>query len=247
MRLGSLLLFAAAMFAQDDAGARIFRQTCAQGYCHGAGGTQGRAPKLIGRAYEPQAALKIIQDGVAGTGMPGFKERLSSAEVNAVLAYVVKISGGDMTKLPAAAGDAHAAAALPAGIQHGRDAFFDALRGVNRCGTCHALDGMGVAVGPNLATGAKYDAAAIQKGKPASIRQATVKGDSFPALLVERKPDAVRVYDLSVTPPPLRTFAPGEITFAPASGWSHASVIKGYSSADLDRVAAWLNWLNQQH
>ena len=177
--------------------------------------------------------------------MPGFKDRLSATEVNAVLAYVVKISGGDLAKLPAA-GAASASAALSTQAQRGRDAFFDALRGVNRCGTCHALDGMGVAIGPNLASGTRYDVAAIQKGKPAGVRQATVKGDSFPALLVERKPDAVRLYDLTVIPPPLRTFAPGEITFAPAVTWSHANVIKGYTAADLEAIAAWLDHLNSQ-
>lgn len=242
----AFFLFTTALLAQDETGARIFRQTCAQGYCHGSGGTQGRAPKLIGRAYDAQVALKIINDGVPNTGMPGFKDRLSSADVNNVLAYVVKISGGDMNKLPMTSSSI--AVALPNEIQAGRDAFFDALRGVNRCGTCHALDGQGVAIGPNLASGTKYDATAIQKGKPATIRQATVKGtvkgDSFPALLVDRKPNAVRVYDLTVIPPPLRTFAPADITFAPATSWSHANVIKGYSAADLDSIVLWLNWLN---
>lgn len=243
----SLFFFTTTLLAQTDldAGARIFRQTCAQGYCHGAGGTQGRAPKLLGRAYDAPVALKIISDGVANTGMPGFKERLSATDLNNVLAYVVKLSGGDMDRLPMTS--TALTVSMPAEIQKGRDVFFDALRGVNRCGTCHALDGLGIAIGPNLASGTKYDVAAIQKGKPATIRQATVKGDTFPALLVDRKPNAVRVYDLTVIPPPLRTFAPGDITFAPSTTWSHANVIKGYSAADLDSIVLWLNWLNTQH
>ena len=153
---------ATALFAQE--GASIFRQTCAQGYCHGAGGSQGRAPKLIGRAFDPTVALKIISDGVSGTGMPGFKDRLNATELNAVLDYVVKISGGDASKLPSAT-NTSVANNMPAAAQKGRELFFDAARGVNRCGTCHALDGMGVAIGPNLVSGTHYDAAAIRRGR----------------------------------------------------------------------------------
>jgi mono/diheme cytochrome c family protein len=240
-----LLLLASTLLAQDDAGARIFRQTCAQGYCHGAGGTQGRAPKLLGRAYEPAAALKIISDGVANTGMPGFKDRLNATELNAVLAYVVTISGGDASKLPAAAGAPGRAPALSAEAKQGRELFFDAVRGVNRCGTCHALDSLGIAIGPNLATGAKYDVAAIRKGKPATVRLATLKTESFPALVVERTAAALRLYDLSAMPPPLRTFTPAEVTLGPAPKWSHASVIGNYSENDLAAIAAWLDQLNR--
>jgi cytochrome c553 len=139
-----------------------------------------------------------------------------------------------------------AEAAMPAEARRGRELFFDAVRGVNRCGTCHALDGLGVAVGPNLASGAKYDVAAIQRGKPATVRQATVKGgESFPALLVERTDRVIRLYDLGTIPPPLRTLPVGDVTLGPATGWSHGNVIKNYSAADLAAVAAWLDHLNR--
>lgn len=245
MRWAFCFMVLPALLAQDEAGAKIFRQTCAQGYCHGAGGSQGRAPKLIGRAYEPAVALKIIREGVANTGMPGFRDRLSAQETNDVLAYVVRISGGDASQLPAAGAGASASAELPAEAKRGRALFFDADRGVNRCGTCHALDGMGIAVGPNLASGARYAAAAMRTGKPATVRQATVKGESFPALVVQRSASAVRVYDLGAIPPPLRTLAPGDVSFGPAAGWSHANVVKNYSDAELAAIASWLDHLNR--
>ena len=57
---------ATAMVAQQDPyedGAKVFKLTCAQGYCHGSGGTQGRAPKLIGQNYEAAAVRKIVESG----------------------------------------------------------------------------------------------------------------------------------------------------------------------------------------
>lgn len=239
----SLIALSAAALAawgQDfEKGAQVFRQTCAQGYCHGSGGTQGRAPKLIGRAYDGAAALKIIREGVPNTGMPGFGQRLSGAELDAVTAYVVRISGGDLSTLTASA--KNAAAAMPADAAKGKALFFDALRGVNRCGTCHAMEGMGTAVGPNLATGS-HTVEAIRNGKPASIRQASIGAERMPALVVEQTTDSVRFYDLGGMPPVLRTAAKGTVTFQGGSGWRHAEAIKGYSAADLEAIATYLNW-----
>jgi mono/diheme cytochrome c family protein len=233
-----------ALHAQDDLGARVFLHTCAQGYCHGAAGQQGRAPKLLGRAYDPAAAMSIIADGIGNTGMPGFKERLTAAELTAVVAYVVKISGGDASKQVTAAATT-AAKPVSADAKRGRELFFDATRGVNRCGTCHALDGLGLAIGPNLASGAKYDLAAIRRGRPASVMQASINGgDSFPALIVERNKETMRVYDLSAVPPPLRVLTTPDVGLRTATNWSHATFLKGYTEAELKTVIAWLDTLN---
>ena len=89
-----LTLAADALAADAMDGARIFRQSCSVGYCHGSGGTAGRAPKLIGRAYQHEFAMKATRDGIPNTGMPGWKDRLKPAELDAVVAYVVRISGG---------------------------------------------------------------------------------------------------------------------------------------------------------
>lgn len=152
----SLIFGATAAFAQDtEPGAQTFRLTCAQGYCHGSGGSQGRAPKLLGRNFDGPTASKIIGDGVANTGMPGFKSRLSAKQLDEVIAYVVRISGGDLKTLKASSGGA-AAAGLSSVATRGKDLFFDALRGVDRCSTCHVLEGIGSAIGPNLASGGPH-------------------------------------------------------------------------------------------
>jgi len=243
--IGIAFLFVAAALAQNvEQGAQVFRATCAQGYCHGSSGTQGRAPKLIGRNFDGPMTAKIVADGVANTGMPGFKQRLSASQLDDVVAYVVKISGGDVSTLKASA--ASAGTGMPAAASQGKELFFDPLRGVNRCSTCHLLEGVGSAIGPNLASGAPITSAAIRAGKPAAVRQAKLKsGESFPALVVEQG-DLVKLYDLGGNPPVLRTLAKGEVAFAGGSSWRHAAATARYSEADLSTVAAYLVYINKQ-
>jgi mono/diheme cytochrome c family protein len=242
-----MFLLTAALAAQDlaEQGARVFRASCAQGYCHGAGGTQGRAPKLIGRMYEQAAVEKIIASGVPNTGMPGFRNQLPADQFEAVLAYVLKISGGTYTASTSGTAAAQTMP-MPADAKQGREHFFDAVRGIHRCSTCHAVEGMGNAIGPNLVTPAPGDAAFIRNGKPAAVRLAThSSGDKFPALVVQQG-EWTKVYDLTTPPPVLRTFAKGEVTFGGNSPWSHANAVKGYSDPQLEQVAAYLRWLATQ-
>lgn len=238
---------AATALAQDtEPGAQVFRLTCAQGYCHGSGGSQGRAPKLLGRNFDGPTAAKIIGDGVANTGMPGFKQRLNTKQLDEVIAYVVRISGGDLKTLKASSGAATAAADLSTGAARGKDLFFDALRGVDRCSTCHVLEGIGSAIGPNLASGGPHSAAAIRQGKPASIRQASLNsGEKFPALLVEQG-DWVKLFDLGAIPPVLRTVAKSDVTLSGGSPWRHPNAVSRYSEADLAAVSEYLSWVAKQ-
>ncbi len=243
----SVILTAAATaaFAQNaEQGAQVFRATCAQGYCHGSGGTQGRAPKLLGRNFDGPTAGKIVGDGVANTGMPGFKQRLSAAQLDEVIAYVVKISGGDMSTLRATAGAG--AASIPAAATKGKALVFDPLRGVDRCSTCHALEGVGSAIGPNLASSGPYTTVAIRQGKPATIRLAALRtGEKLPALVVEQG-DPVRLYDLGANPPVLRTLAKGDVTFAAGSPWRHADATGRYSDDEVSVIAEYLAWVAKQ-
>ena len=241
MRLIILLLAVSLLPAADlDLGLRVFRTSCAVGYCHGSGGSAGRAPKLTGRQFEHAFVLKITRDGVPNTGMPGWKDRLNPAELESVVAYVTNISGGVVPATPT--GAATQQQEMPAAAKRGRDLFTDALRGVYRCNTCHALEGIGTPVGPNLASGGPSNTAAIRAGKPGTVRLATSGGDSFPALVAEQG-DWVKVFDLTSPPPVLRTFAKGEISFSSGSSWQHSSAVKNYSDSELSAVEAYLQWL----
>jgi mono/diheme cytochrome c family protein len=243
--VGLVFVTAALSLAQNlEQGAQLFRATCAQGYCHGSGGTQGRAPKLLGRNFDGPSAAKIIGDGVANTGMPGFRQRLSASQLDDVIAYVIKISGGDMSTLKASANAA--SSGMPESASKGKTLFFDPLRGVDRCGTCHALEGVGSAIGPNLASGGPHTAGAIRQGKPAAVRLAALRnGEKFPTLVVEQG-DWFKLYDLGANPPVLRTLAKPDVTFTASSPWRHADATRRYNDDELAAIAEYLSWAAKQ-
>ncbi len=246
----SLILLALPILAhaQDifTQGEQVFRKTCAQGYCHGTGGTQGRAPKLIGRNFESDFVTNVVRAGVPNTGMPGFAQSLPNDQLQAVIAYVLRVSGADVSKMP------NATAAVAAGaplrpmsndVRRGKQLFFDAVRGVNRCGTCHSLEGWGIPIGPNLAAGGPYSAASLRAGKNSSVRTATAGADTFPAIVIAQNKEQLRLYDLTTSPPVLRTFASGAVRLSQGSRWTHAGVTKTYSDADLGAIAVYLGWM----
>lgn len=246
MKLLYAALFAHVVLAQTDieSGARIFRQTCSVGYCHGSGGGAGRAPVLANRGLAQGYIAKVVAEGIPNTGMPGFKSRLSAAEFNAVMAYVLKINGA------AASGpifepvkDAPVLA-IPGAAKKGRDLFFDPVRGI-RCGTCHAAESWGLAVGPNLAAPGQA-VSVMRNGKGGQVQLARVAGDSFPAVMVETKGNMVKIFDVSVAPPVLRTLASRDVRFGGAANWKHADFIKSYTDSDLTAIGEYLKWLSQQ-
>jgi mono/diheme cytochrome c family protein len=66
--------------------------------CHGADGkgdtTIGKKvdiPSLAGTKLSKAKVVKIVEDGVSGTKMKGYKEKLSKDEIDAVAAYVLKL------------------------------------------------------------------------------------------------------------------------------------------------------------
>ena len=68
-------------------GQEVFNKNCVA--CHGSGGGGGTGPRLIGiadRMTEQQEIAKITE-GVSGTAMPAWGDRLSAEEIAAVAAY----------------------------------------------------------------------------------------------------------------------------------------------------------------
>jgi len=245
MKILALVCVAGAAFAQADveAGGRIFKQTCSVGYCHGAGGGAGRAPVLAGRGLAQSYLAKTVAEGIPNTGMPGFKSRLSGADYNAVMGYLLKINGA------AAAGpifepvkDAPASA-LPAMARKGKGLFFDPVRGT-RCGTCHAVEAWGQAVGPNP-VGASLQVADLRNGKGTQVQLARVGADTFPAVLIESKGGRTKVFDLTLPPPVARSFDTKDVRFSGGANWKHSELVKSYSDADLTAIAEYLKWVAQ--
>ncbi|MCP5114495.1 MAG: hypothetical protein GY953_27010 [bacterium] len=229
-------------------GARVFARSCAVGYCHGTAGSTGRAPRIRGRRFERDYLLRVTRDGIAGTAMLSWKDRLSETEIEAVVDYMVSISkpaeGGARPATPESRpATTQPPKPVPLDVSRGKVAFFDATRGT-RCGTCHALEGWGVPVGPNLASAVPGSAVEIRELPTIGVQTARLDDEGeFPALVVEQAGGWVRLYDLSMPPPVLRTLPAAQVELQPGSSWTHAAVIPGYSDWELTDIIAYLRWL----
>ena len=84
--------------ADDDANAAAielgkarFGEKCG-GFCHGAGGKGGRAPCLICGKFKhgesDDAIAKNIAEGIAGTPMGSFGDKLNKEEIQGIVAFL---------------------------------------------------------------------------------------------------------------------------------------------------------------
>ncbi len=241
----ALLLAQGAAPAGDVAlGAKVFARNCAVGYCHGSGGAAGRAPRIQGRSFTADYLSKVTREGIAGTAMPAWQGRLTEDEIRAVVAYMLSISASPAGSAPAAAVPAAPAPlSMPARAQAGKELFFDAVRGI-RCGTCHTVENRGVPIGPNLAAGPPASASAIRAVRGRHVRLARLAGgEEFPALEVETKSGWVKLYDLTVAPPVLRTVPAAEVRFRDGAAWDHGAAIASYTDGELEAIVEYLRWL----
>ena len=114
-------------------GRRIFDAQCA--WCHGNGGDGGAGPNLHGKllhATTLTSIVDIVNKGIPGTDMPSF--RLTERETRQAATYVLSLSRSSFRPGPGNAG---------------RGA---AVYQSNSCGACHAVDGRGGILGPELTT-----------------------------------------------------------------------------------------------
>jgi len=234
-----LLAPVAAQNAGVSRGAEIFSKTCAVPYCHGPQGSAGRAPQLAGRNFDRFPLFKAVGLGIPETSMPGFQNILSLEDLDTVVDYVMSLA----TKASATSGSKPAPSKpppLPPEIRQGRDLFFDPAR-VGSCGTCHLLDGWGVAVGPDLASASPPNPPALRALPAKNINRARpVNEEPFPALVVEQTKDRLLLYDLTAPLPVLRTFRRHEVTLEEGAGWNHAAVTRIYTDPDLEKILVFL-------
>jgi len=231
LRPHGLLLLAPFLFAQlfAQSGADVFARSCANGYCHGANGQGGGAPKLAGRGFDEAYIISVTRAGVPGTAMQGYGTVLTRPEFNAVVAYVASLNGivpraGD-APLPALSGDA----------LRGRELFSDPLRGFARCSTCHHVDGVGIAVAPIARVPSD-----LRNAAATHVQNVSIGSDRFPALVVSQGGRRVSVYDLSVVPPVLRSADANQVNVSGAANWRHSNFAGSYSDAELAQIAAFL-------
>jgi putative heme-binding domain-containing protein len=138
-----LFLFtAAALFAQHEfvpadalAGSTLYIANCI--YCHGPEGDQIPGVNLgrgqFKRASTDADLVKIIRDGIPGTGMPA--QAMQERQIMLIVAYLRSVAATPVSKLPPG-GDA------------GRGKLV--LEGKGGCLNCHRVKDAGSRVGPDL-------------------------------------------------------------------------------------------------
>jgi mono/diheme cytochrome c family protein len=251
MRRGLLLLvpfaLAEAQSLQEAVlaqGEKIFNQTCAVGYCHGAKGVAGGAPRLAARGFDQAFINATVSRGVPGTAMAAFANTLSRPELAAVVTYVATLNGIANPVLNAVnysgpGGAASSGPTLSEGAARGRDLFSDSVRSFARCSTCHEVNGLGIPVVEPLDR-VPSDVAALRALATSHVRTATVDGESMPALVVSQGKLRTIFYDLTSAPPVLRTLDPAAVKIAEGSGWRHSSAIGAYDDGELKSILTFL-------
>src|SRR5262249_15177095 len=134
-----LLITGAFTRAQDTAavvkrGEAVFASTCAVGYCHGAKGSAGGAPRLAARGFDQNYIATTVARGIPGTAMAAFGSALPRADLAAVVAYLETLNGIASPSLAALQASPATAAEAPLSAEaaRGRALFSDAIRGFAR-------------------------------------------------------------------------------------------------------------------
>jgi mono/diheme cytochrome c family protein len=237
-----LFLILPALGWSQSAGEKVFAQSCATGYCHGAKGTPAGAPRLAGRGFDQAYITSTILRGLPGTAMPPFGSTLSRTDLMAVISYVAELNGlsNPTINLGPGQGTASSESSLPPDAEHGRVLFFDAIRGFARCSTCHEVNGVGIPVATPIAK-IPADPAALKALATPDVRTAAVEGEAMPALIVSQGKTRALFYDLTSVPPVLRTVNPSALKVIESSEWRHSAVIRSYDDAELTAILAYLH------
>jgi hypothetical protein len=132
--------------------------------------------------------------------------------------------------------------------EKGRELFAKSAKGTP-CAACHVLVGVGTAVGPDLT---KLGQFAMPKGFVTAMRMSMTEtvqlvkpqtGNPFPAVLKAKTGDKIEVWDLSQTPPVLKTFESAQIaSMTRDDKWKHPPSQAGYSSEELASIVAFVKW-----
>ncbi len=132
--------------------------------------------------------------------------------------------------------------------QRGRKLFLESPKG-KPCGTCHTMDGIGASVGPDLTKMATY---AMPRGVVVAMRMSMaetvqmvkpVSGPGFPGVLQQKEAENIEIWDLSMTPPTLRTFKAAAIqSMKRDERWKHPPSMAGYDGNELADIVAFLKW-----
>jgi mono/diheme cytochrome c family protein len=221
-------------------GDQVFAKTCATGYCHGARGGPGGAPRLAGRHFDQAYIANVVTRGVPGTSMASFATTLARPDLIAVIAYVASLNG--ITD-PDIGGEGAASLAperaLTGEAANGARLFKEAVRGFGRCSTCHEVAGTGISVAAPIVN-VPASAVALKALATPNVKTGSMDGESMPVLVLSEGKQGAVFYDLTSAPPVQRNAEPGSVKITDGSNWRHSSVIGAYNDSELAAVLAYL-------
>src|SRR5271167_3184331 len=99
--------------------------------------------------------------------------------------------------------------------QRGRELFLKSPKGV-ACATCHTMDGIGTAIGPDLSRMASIATAhsmvaTIKMTMTNEVQLVKTAGGKVPGILKSKQGDSVEIWDLGKIPPVLHKLSSQEI------------------------------------
>ena len=135
---------------------------------------------------------------------------------------------------------------ITAQAERGRQLFLKSPKVA--CGTCHSMDGVGTAVGPDLtklasAIGPRPLANTIRMTMTAYVQEFKTSDGNFAGFQKQKQGDEIEVWDLSQTPPVLRKLTSKQIvSMNLTQSWKHPPAAAGFTSQELADLVGFLKW-----
>jgi hypothetical protein len=138
-------------------------------------------------------------------------------------------------------------AAITKQAERGRELFQNSTKGLP-CATCHSMGGLGTAVGPDLKVLASVAiprglVSAIQMQMTENVYDVKTASESFPGIMKQKQADQMDVFDLSKTPPVLRSLPSKDVvSMTRDDKWKHPPTSAGYTAQELADIIGFLRW-----
>jgi mono/diheme cytochrome c family protein len=135
----------------------------------------------------------------------------------------------------------------PAQAQRGRELFLKSPKGT-ACATCHTMDGVGTAIGPDLSRMASVASphvmvATIRMTMTNEVQLVKTADLKFPGILKQKQGDDIEIWDLSKMPPVLHKLTSKQITSMERDTvWRHPPALADYSAQELADIIGFLRW-----
>jgi len=139
-------------------------------------------------------------------------------------------------------------AAATAQVERGRSMFVNAGKGM-ACTTCHALEGVGNSVGPDVkklasVIGPRGLATTIQMTMTCYVQEVKLSnGHTFPGMEKDKEKGVVHMWDLSKVPATLLTLKESDIDSQKTNtAWKHPPAQAKYNAQELADIIAYLKF-----